>query len=126
MKALTIKQPYAHAIDLCYKKIEIRSWSTPYRGQILITSSAKPVITFLDEQLPTGTTVCVVELVDCKPMQKKDARDSMVAFHKDHVSWHLRFLYTVKKLPVKGKLGLWTPDMKLIVRDKPNPNRKKS
>ena len=125
MKALTVKQPYAHAIDLCYKTIEIRSWPTNYRGPVLITSSMRPRVEMQGIQLPTGTMICVVEITDCKPMTKRDARNAMVDYHKDHISWHLQFKYTVEKIPIRGKLGLWTPDQRLIVRAPSNPNRKR-
>jgi len=39
MKVLTIQQPYATLIAIGAKKIETRSWSTEYRGQLAIHSS---------------------------------------------------------------------------------------
>lgn len=36
MKALSIRQPWAHAILFAGKRIENRTWSTPFRGEFLI------------------------------------------------------------------------------------------
>jgi len=125
MKALTVKQPYATAIDLGYKTIEIRSWPTEHRGPILITASARPIVEVQGKQLVVGTTICVVSITDCRRMKKSHEHDAMVDFHKDFYSWMLRYEYTVVKKPVKGKLGLWEIDDDLIVRDKSNPNRRR-
>lgn len=121
MKALTVKQPWAHAICLGFKTIEIRSWSTPYRGDLLITSSQKPVVAFQGEALDSGVTICVVSLVDCKPTRKQDARHSLIDYEEGQISWFLKFKYRVKPVSIKGKLGLWIPDMKLITKTTPHP-----
>ena len=36
MKALTLYQPWATLVAIGAKKIETRSWSTPYRGPLAI------------------------------------------------------------------------------------------
>ena len=41
MKALSIKQPWAHAILQCGKDIENRTWKTNVRGRVLIHASQK-------------------------------------------------------------------------------------
>ena len=41
MKTITVAQPYATLICAGVKTVENRSWSTKYRGEILIHSSAK-------------------------------------------------------------------------------------
>jgi hypothetical protein len=40
MKALTLTQPWASLVSLGMKKIETSSWSTPYRGLLLIHAGA--------------------------------------------------------------------------------------
>jgi len=42
MKALSLLQPWASLIAQGDKRIETRSWSTSYRGQIAIHASARP------------------------------------------------------------------------------------
>jgi hypothetical protein len=39
MKAISLLQPWATLVVIGAKKIETRSWSTPYRGRILIHAS---------------------------------------------------------------------------------------
>lgn len=39
MKCISIRQPWAYAIIYCGKNIENRSWSTSYRGPLLIHAS---------------------------------------------------------------------------------------
>lgn len=42
MKCLSVKQPFANLIASGKKKIEIRSWKTSYRGELLIYASKMP------------------------------------------------------------------------------------
>src|SRR5262245_8471910 len=42
MKALTIRQPYAWLIVAGHKDVENRSWSTKYRGPLLIHAGVQP------------------------------------------------------------------------------------
>lgn len=43
MKCLSVKQPWAGLIQQGPKIIETRTWATPYRGDLVIVSSKKPV-----------------------------------------------------------------------------------
>jgi hypothetical protein len=43
MKTLSVRQPYASLICGGIKKIENRSWDTPYRGKLLIHASGRPL-----------------------------------------------------------------------------------
>lgn len=52
MKAITVHQPYATLICSGVKSIENRSWSTEYRGRILIHSSAVMSCDLFDRALP--------------------------------------------------------------------------
>lgn len=74
MKAISICQPWASAIFLGYKTIETRSWSTTYRGPLLIHAS-KTFTKFAQdfaavelavgrglERVPFGCLLGVVEL----------------------------------------------------------------
>jgi hypothetical protein len=44
LKAITIKQPYAHLISIGAKPVENRVWRTSHRGPILIHASSKPAV----------------------------------------------------------------------------------
>ena len=78
MKALSIKQPWAHAILNCGKNIENRTWRTNYRGKLLIHAGKnidKESYYFLhyqmkihvpeDAALLVGGIVGIVEIVEC-------------------------------------------------------------
>lgn len=92
MKAITIRQPWAHAIVSLGKDIENRDWPTHYRGRVLIhagkscgigewddaiqsierilrragTTSALP----LREDVCFGGIVAVADLIDCVTKSK--------------------------------------------------------
>jgi hypothetical protein len=65
MKAISLKQPWANLVASGKKTIETRKWSTNYRGDLVICSSQNPKIE------PYGKALCIVELYDIKPMEKK-------------------------------------------------------
>ena len=72
-RALTVKNPYAtQLVTAAYedngivygeKCIEVRSKNTPYRGDLMVCSSANPVIAGYE----SGVTLGLVELYDVKP-----------------------------------------------------------
>src|SRR5574342_1248012 len=84
MRAVSLTQPWATLVAIGAKRIETRSWSTPYRGQIAI-HAAKGFPTWARElasgepfrkalrtddgggmcYLPLGAVVATSELVDC-------------------------------------------------------------
>jgi hypothetical protein len=75
MKALSIRQPWAHLIAHGVKRIENRSWQTDYRGPLLIHAGARwydePIedierryrIT-IPRELPLGGIVGIADLID--------------------------------------------------------------
>jgi len=67
IKALSLKQPYANWIAEGKKTIETRSWSTRYRGDVLICASQS------GQGSPKGAALCVVELTGIRPMTAADA-----------------------------------------------------
>lgn len=83
MVALSIRQPWAWAILFAGKDIENRSWSTKFRGRVLIHTGGKidkDGIEFLSEDmniaLPQsyliGGIVGMVDIVDC--VKKSDSK----------------------------------------------------
>jgi len=83
-KALTIRQPWAHAVIHGGKIIENRSWSTKFRGPVAIhagrASEEGPFFDFVRDRslietigftreetpdLPRGAVVGIVDIVDC-------------------------------------------------------------
>lgn len=116
-RVLTIRQPWAWAIIHGGKDVENRSWSTRYRGALLIHagSAFEPDGYETVKQLATrtppqpsefvhGAIIGVVELVDC-----------LLGFQSEWSiagQWHWRLddpqpFDDVVRCP--GKLGLWRP-----------------
>lgn len=120
-KALTVKQPYAsNLLNISHKEgensfadksIEVRRRPTKYRGDILICSSATPIIYGLE----SGVSIGLVELYDIKPISEFTALDwektlipeEKRQFFKQGYGWLMRNPRRVIEFPVKGQLGIW-------------------
>lgn len=106
MKALSIRQPWAHRILHAGKDVENRTWPTRFRGFILIHAS-KGVDTEDREDvrrfnLPLGGIVGVMEIVDCVT-----AMDSNWFFGP--YGFVIRNARALPFIPCRGELGLFEP-----------------
>jgi hypothetical protein len=101
LKALSIKQPWANLIATGEKTIETRLWATSYRGQVLLLSSKQPKIA------PAGCAVALAELVDCRPMTKRDETAARCLLYPEAVAWVLSNVKALEPFPMKGQLGLF-------------------
>ena len=108
MKALSVRQPYAHLIATGKKTVECRSWRTDYRGPLLICASGR-VVTYKGERLEPGSALCIVELVDIRPFLKKHCPMACMPYAPDPGSWAwmLQKAILIDPFPVKGKLHLY-------------------
>lgn len=125
MKALSVKQPWASFIATGEKTVECRSWPTKYRGQLIICSSkGDDFLDYTDRGLeedvllPGGMALGVVELVDCQRMRKEDIYNAVLPEGMEEevlkgYAWHLKRLYEIVPVPVKGRLGLYNLDIPL-------------
>ena len=108
LKALSIHPYYAQAIAAGEKTIEVRTWKTDYRGDILICSTAKK----LHGTIP-GHALCVVRLVDVVPLKRKHLQAAMLApsdYEPGLYAWILEDNRLIEPIPLKGKLSLWNYD----------------
>src|ERR1043166_1385277 len=111
MKALTVRQPMAHAILHLGKDVENRSYRAYYRGPLLIHAGAyrerhpREILAEYMKQppseekltgLPLGCILGVVMLVDCVQNSKSRWADKG-AWH-----WVLRDARTIKPVTSKG------------------------
>ena len=104
MKALSIHPIYAMCIVTGQKTVECRSWTTNYRGDILICSTAKK-----EKGTIPGHALGVVTLEDIVPFQRKHLKGAMMdSFSPEDYAWILTNPRVIKPFPVKGKLSLWT------------------
>jgi len=117
MKALSVKQPYAMLIVQGLKTIEVRSWETKHRGDLLICASAAPKNLFWCDTetkenflMPAGCVLGVVELLDVRPMVKADGKDSVWCYAPGAFAWVLRPKYAVRPHKVAGRLSLFDVD----------------
>lgn len=104
MKALTIYPDFAMSIVVGTKTVECRTWTTDYRGPILITSSAKKI----KHTIP-GHALGVVDLVDIVPFKRCHIEPAgMTGMPRGKCyAWILENPRCIKPIPVKGKLSLW-------------------
>ncbi|WP_333861860.1 ASCH domain-containing protein [Clostridium sp.] len=140
MKVLTINQPWASLIVLGEKKIETRSWSTKYRGALLIHSGSTingsvclihPFKKVLDKyfqrliDMPTGMIIAKCNLVDCIRILSEDGLTAKLEnnfivekneynlgnYTPGRYAWILKDIEVLSKPKfVKGKLGVWNYD----------------
>ena len=128
MKGLTIKEPWASLIVNGYKKYEFRSFKTNYRGKILIHAGlnleSDNALKFKDYNLNYGhgeiigeayLTDCILvtdefenELYNINPLVYGKSK------HARKYAWKLdNVIMYEKRIPYKGKLGLWNYDVNI-------------
>ena|SRR6266536_1876555 len=80
MRALSVRQPWANLIASGRKTVELRTWSTDYRGLLAISAGrtidrdgAARLRVTEGELHPRGCVVCVVDLVDVRLVLPSDA-----------------------------------------------------
>lgn len=101
-KAISLKQPWANLVASGAKTIETRKWATKYRGDLVICSSQNPKIE------PHGKALCIVELYDVRPMEKKDEKKACIKVYPKAQAWFLRNLRPINPpIPVKGQLNIY-------------------
>ncbi len=101
MKALSIKQPWANLIASGEKTIETRTWSTDYRGPLLIVSSKLPNIP------PAGYALAIVDLVDCRVMYRRDEQAACCKLYPGAYAWILCNVRRIELFRVRGQQGLY-------------------
>ena len=116
MKALTIKQPWVHAILHEGKNIENRSWQRSFRGWLAIHASAQPR---RDADYPRRhhvpdlntldySAICGVALVVDIVTKSRSRWFWRPDDGSTNYGWVLADVIALKKpIPCKGALGLW-------------------
>ncbi len=108
MKALSIKEPWASMIRDGKKIIETRTWSTKYRGNILLCASKYP------ESDISGKAFAIAQLIDVKPMIKEDIVRAQCDMYPGAYSWFLGDIELIESFDVRGKLKLFDVEDKEI------------
>ena len=112
MKAISIRNPFAHFILCDEKTIEVRTWQTEYRGDLLICSSANPKI----KDTISGHALCVARLDSIEPFKKEHLDAACIGDMPEGkaYAWHLTDVRAIKPFAVKGKLNFFNVDDSLI------------
>jgi len=103
MKAISLHQPWATLIRQGGKTIETRTWYTSYRGDLLIVSTKKPQI----PGLLSGFALCIVELIECRPMLVTDEKAARCPWRRDLYSWVLTDIRPIQPFRVRGRQGIY-------------------
>ena len=114
-KALSVRQPWAELVARGDKTVEVRSWGTDYRGPLVICSAAAWHATGVrqhGELGARGVSVCVVDLVDVRPLTLRDGQatlgyDPEGDVERGLLGWVLARPRRLPPIPVKGKLSLF-------------------
>lgn len=117
MKALSMYSLFAMSISCYLKVIEVRSWETSYRGDILICSSLEDSkVKSKKDMLIFGKALAVAEIVDCVPYVDKEHRELAMVFDDEEIpansySFLLDNIRPIKPIDVKGKQRLFNIDI---------------
>ena len=121
-RGLSIRQPWANLVCDGRKTIEVRSWQTDYRGDLVICAGervdAQAALIHDIDILPLGSTVCLVELIDIRPLQRSDAKAAMLASGFDahgQFAWVLANPRPLKPIKVSGSLGIFGVSDSVVV-----------
>ena len=107
-KALATKQPFASLIAIGKKRIEYRSWSTKYRGPLVIIASSQPrredARKYPKLAQPTSCLMALVDLVD-------------VTGDRGSYEWHLENATPLVQTPYKkSRVMTFTLEADVVVR----------
>lgn len=122
MKALSVRQPWAELIAQGRKSIELRSWSTSYRGPLLIVAGRNwhSLGVELHGSIGArGVSVCVGTLHDVRPATARDAQKACVrppSVCSGLLAWELRDVVRVAEVPVIGRLSLFDVTPEVLAR----------
>jgi hypothetical protein len=130
MKALSFRQPWAELILRGRKTMDLRTYSTTYRGPLAVHASQKVereacgAHGLAPDTLETGGVVGVVELVDILPLtaaEYETHRDEHLAgrrFREPMFGWVLASPRRLPQVvPARGRMSLFNVDLEGIERD---------
>jgi hypothetical protein len=134
MKALSFRQPWAELILQGRKTLDLRTYTTHYRGPLAVHASQTIerqacLQHGLDpDHLATGGLVGVVELVDVVPLTETEYAERRAehlggrSFREGMYGWVLRDPQRLHKaVPARGRMSLFNVDLDL--RPDPTPQR---
>lgn len=135
IKALSVRQPWAWLIANGYKTMEVRSWFTEYRGELLIcaakTFDENGYMYLLDNQyeveeirnimLPPkdeflrGYAVARCQLMNIGPYMPIHTIRTCCPHYAGYYAWRLASVTKIRPFRVKGKLGLFSVEKDAVL-----------
>src|SRR5215213_7752316 len=131
MKALSLLQPWASLVVMGAKRLETRSWSTKYRGALLIHASSRKAGALLSSEppfsryihdfncLPLGAIIGSVILTDIVKVEQLQLSEKIINqlsleerafgdYTNGRYVWVLEEAAQFERpVPIRGTLGLW-------------------
>lgn len=107
IKAISLHQPYASMVAQRSKTIETRNWPTNHRGDLLIVSTKKPEI----PGLLSGYALCIVDVVDCRPMNVQDVSAARCQWYPEAWAWVLSDIRQIQPFRVRGYQGIYVVEI---------------
>lgn len=107
MKALSIRPEFAMEILRGEKTEEYRSWTTHYRGNLLICNSARK-----KKGTVAGHALCVAKIIAIEKRYNEEYDEIYYAWK--FAPFREAGSYWIKPIPVKGQLKLFNVDDQLI------------
>lgn len=89
------------------KTIETRTWWTTHRGDLLIVSTKKPIV----PGMPSGKALCIVNLVNCRPMIVSDEAAARCPWQRHLYAWVLTNIRQIIPFGVRGYQGLYEAEV---------------
>ncbi len=115
LRVLSVRQPWASLIASGRKTIELRSWSTKYRGPVLILAGSGIWRGTEHPIGPRGVSLCIVDLINVRAVRPADAQAACIAPPEGFgFAWVLANARAVRQVPIKGKLGLYSANAELL------------
>lgn len=138
MRAITLRQPFAHLAVTGQKRFETRKWVTSYKGPLLIHAAssvyAEPIAGhegIAIESLPLRAIIGMVEVIGCFDPSRpqtgpkaatrtiSDAEHAMGFYGPGWYAWELANPVKFRSpIPCIGNVGIWIPPTSVLERIK--------
>jgi len=109
-------QPHANRVRSGEKTIETRKWRTHYRGPLLICATKQKVYESGKLIEPRGVAICIVDMIDCRPMTEDDEVKACFPLFDGAWAWMLNNLKIIEPFPVKGFLNIFNVDCESLIK----------
>ncbi len=115
MRTIVLRSPWASLVAEGRKTVELRTWSTRYRGPLLIIAGKGvdrgDVAKWGHGDAPRGVTLCVVDLLDVRPATSADEHDACGPIATGEFAWIVANVRPVTQIPMLGRFGLYELDV---------------